>query len=86
MQGHADFESLTLPAEHLVLMRSVMLLIGLLGMLEASNSWFSIAREWLYDEPPVTELGMLGGGPPRARHPKLRGEMSTEKRPSSRVP
>ena len=59
LQGHEDFESLTLPAEHLVLMRSVMLLTGLLGMLEASNSWFSIAREWLYDDPPVTELGVL---------------------------
>jgi predicted unusual protein kinase regulating ubiquinone biosynthesis (AarF/ABC1/UbiB family) len=59
LQGHQDFESLTLPAEHLVLMRSVMLLTGLLGMLEASNSWFSIAREWLYDDPPVTELGVL---------------------------
>ncbi len=59
LQGHEDFESLTLPAEHLVLMRSVMLLTGLLGMLEASNSWFSIAREWLYGDPPVTELGVL---------------------------
>jgi len=59
LQGHADFESLTLPAEHLVLMRSVMLLTGLLGMLEASNAWFSIAREWLYDDEPATELGIL---------------------------
>jgi hypothetical protein len=54
-----DFESMTMPAEHLVLMRSVMLLTGLLGMLEASNSWLSISREWLFDDPAVTELGLL---------------------------
>ncbi len=59
LQGDADFESLTLPAEHMVMMRSVMLLIGLLGQLEATNRWAAIGREWLYDEPPVTELGML---------------------------
>ncbi len=59
MQGADDFESLTLPAEHLVMMRSIMLLIGLLGQLEASNRWFSITREWLYGDEPETELGKL---------------------------
>jgi len=59
LQGDADFASLTLPAEHMVMMRSVMLLIGLLGMLEATNRWSAIGREWLYDEPPETELGKL---------------------------
>jgi predicted unusual protein kinase regulating ubiquinone biosynthesis (AarF/ABC1/UbiB family) len=59
LQGHDDFASLTLPAEHLVMMRSAMLLTGLLGMLEASNNWSEITREWLYDEPAVTELGLL---------------------------
>jgi predicted unusual protein kinase regulating ubiquinone biosynthesis (AarF/ABC1/UbiB family) len=54
-----NFDSMTMPAEHLVLMRSVMLLTGLLGMLEASNSWLSISREWLFDDPAVTELGLL---------------------------
>jgi predicted unusual protein kinase regulating ubiquinone biosynthesis (AarF/ABC1/UbiB family) len=53
------FDSMTMPAEHLVLMRAVMLLTGLLGMLEASNSWLSISREWLFDDPAVTELGLL---------------------------
>jgi len=51
------FESLTLPAEHLVLMRAVMLLIGLLGQLEAENRWLDITKEWLYDAEPTTELG-----------------------------
>lgn len=59
LQGDADFESLTLPAEHLVMMRSVMLLIGLLGQLEATNRWAAIGREWLYGDPPETELGEL---------------------------
>jgi predicted unusual protein kinase regulating ubiquinone biosynthesis (AarF/ABC1/UbiB family) len=51
------FESLTLPAEHLVLMRAVMLLIGLLGQLEAENRWLDITKEWLYGDEPTTELG-----------------------------
>ena len=61
MRGAEGFESLELPAEHLVLMRAVMLLIGLLGQLEAEATWLDIAREWLFDEDPVTELGMLEG-------------------------
>ncbi|MBJ7329234.1 MAG: AarF/ABC1/UbiB kinase family protein [Solirubrobacteraceae bacterium] len=51
------FESMTLPAEHFVLMRSVMLLIGLLGQLGASNVWLDIASEWLFDSGPRTDLG-----------------------------
>jgi predicted unusual protein kinase regulating ubiquinone biosynthesis (AarF/ABC1/UbiB family) len=54
-----EFESLTLPAEHFVLMRAVMLLIGLLGQLRATGRWLDIAREWLFGEEPVTELGRL---------------------------
>ncbi len=51
------FESLELPAGHFVLIRAVMLLIGLLGQLEATNVWLDTGREWLLNEPPVTELG-----------------------------
>lgn len=57
MRNSAGFGSLTLPAEHFVLMRSVFLLIGLLGQLEASNTWLDIAREWLFDDEAVTALG-----------------------------
>ena len=57
LRSSDGFESLTLPAEHLVLMRAVMLLIGLLGQLEAENRWLDITREWLYDDEPRTELG-----------------------------
>jgi predicted unusual protein kinase regulating ubiquinone biosynthesis (AarF/ABC1/UbiB family) len=52
-----EFHALTLPAEHFVLMRAVMLLIGLLGQLKARGNWLMLAREWLLGEPPATELG-----------------------------
>ena len=54
-----DFKSLMLPAEHFVLMRGVMLLIGLLGLLQAEGNWLDVAREWLLGEEPATELGRL---------------------------
>jgi predicted unusual protein kinase regulating ubiquinone biosynthesis (AarF/ABC1/UbiB family) len=57
MRGEEGFDQLTLPAEHFVLMRSVMLVIGLLGQLQARNAWFDIAREWLFGDAPVTDLG-----------------------------
>src|SRR5207248_1443538 len=41
-----EFKSLMLPAEHFVLMRAVMLLIGLLGLLQAEGNWLQVAREW----------------------------------------
>ena len=55
------FRSLTLPAEHFVLMRAVMLLIGLLGQLQARGNWLCLAREWLFGEQPCTDLGRLEG-------------------------
>jgi predicted unusual protein kinase regulating ubiquinone biosynthesis (AarF/ABC1/UbiB family) len=57
MRRADGFDRLTLPAEHFVLMRAVMLLIGLLGQLQATGSWLSLAREWLFGDEPVTELG-----------------------------
>jgi predicted unusual protein kinase regulating ubiquinone biosynthesis (AarF/ABC1/UbiB family) len=53
------FQAMVLPAEHLVMMRAIMLLIGLLGQLRATNTWFDIAREWLFDAEPITALGKL---------------------------
>jgi predicted unusual protein kinase regulating ubiquinone biosynthesis (AarF/ABC1/UbiB family) len=52
-----EFKRLMLPAEHFVMMRAVMLLIGLLGQLRATGNWLDVAREWLLGEPPGTELG-----------------------------
>jgi predicted unusual protein kinase regulating ubiquinone biosynthesis (AarF/ABC1/UbiB family) len=51
------FGQMKIPAEHFVLMRSVFLLIGLLGQMGSTNTWLDIAREWLFDEAPRTDLG-----------------------------
>jgi hypothetical protein len=57
MRAQDGFDDLVLPAEHFVVMRAVMLLIGLLGQLGATNTWFDIGREWVLGDEPVTELG-----------------------------
>ncbi|QXQ15633.1 AarF/ABC1/UbiB kinase family protein [Skermania piniformis] len=46
-----------LPAEHLFSRRADFLTFGVLGELGATANWFRIAREWLYDDEPATELG-----------------------------
>ncbi len=51
------FDELVLPAEHFVLLRAVMLVLGVLGQLEATNNWLEIAGEWVYGSAPGTELG-----------------------------
>ena len=57
MRNSGQFDALQLPAEHFVMMRAVMLLIGLLGQLQAKGRWLDVAREWLLDEEPATPLG-----------------------------
>lgn len=57
MRTEESFSALTLPAEHFVLIRAVMVLLGLLGQLEATGRWLDTAREWLLGEPPATDLG-----------------------------
>jgi hypothetical protein len=59
LRSAEGFQSLVLPAEHFVLMRAVMLLIGLLGQLRATGRWLDVAREWLFDDAPATELGRI---------------------------
>ncbi|WP_067700771.1 ABC1 kinase family protein [Nocardia jejuensis] len=46
-----------LPPEHLFSRRADFLTFGMLGQLEATANWHRIACEWLYGEPPATELG-----------------------------
>ncbi|AFU03176.1 ABC1 kinase family protein [Nocardia brasiliensis] len=46
-----------LPAEHVFSRRADLFTFAALGQLETTNNWHRIAREWLYDEPPVTEIG-----------------------------
>ncbi len=43
--------------EHLFGRRLELLTLAVLGMLEAEANWHRIAREWIYGEDPVTELG-----------------------------
>jgi predicted unusual protein kinase regulating ubiquinone biosynthesis (AarF/ABC1/UbiB family) len=57
MRSSGQFDALQLPAEHFVMMRAVMLLIGLLGQLKARGRWLDVAREWLLGEEPATPLG-----------------------------
>src|SRR6476661_597411 len=47
----------TLPADHLFGRRVEMLTLAVLSQLRARGNFHRIAREWIYDEPPVTELG-----------------------------
>ena len=53
--GQARHE--TLPADHLFGRRVEMLTLAVLGQLGVCANWHRIAREWMYGDPPVTELG-----------------------------
>ncbi|MFI5781706.1 ABC1 kinase family protein [Nocardia sp. NPDC051570] len=56
---YAGMKQQNLPPEHLFSRRADFLTFGVLGQLEATANWHRIAREWLYGDPPVTELGIL---------------------------
>jgi tRNA A-37 threonylcarbamoyl transferase component Bud32 len=45
--------------EHLFPLRMQLLTLAVLGQLRARGNWHRIAREWIYGEPAVTELGRL---------------------------
>ncbi|TCK00271.1 ABC1 kinase family protein [Nocardia alba] len=47
-----------LPPEHLFSRRADFLTFGMLGQLDSTNNWHLIAREWLYGDAPITELGL----------------------------
>ncbi len=47
----------SLPADHIFGRRVEMLTLAVLGQLGACGNWHRIAREWMYGDPPVTELG-----------------------------
>jgi predicted unusual protein kinase regulating ubiquinone biosynthesis (AarF/ABC1/UbiB family) len=49
----------TMPPQAMLARRMEALTLGVLGQLEATANWHLIAREWLFDEPPSTELGEL---------------------------
>ena len=43
--------------EHLMGRRLELLVLAVLGELQATANWHRIAREWMYGDEPVTELG-----------------------------
>jgi predicted unusual protein kinase regulating ubiquinone biosynthesis (AarF/ABC1/UbiB family) len=47
----------TLPPDHIFGRRVEMLTLAVLGQLRATNNWHRIAREWIYGDDPVTDLG-----------------------------
>ena len=47
----------TIQPEHLFGRRMEILTLAVLSQLRASNNWHRIAREWMYGDAPVTELG-----------------------------
>jgi predicted unusual protein kinase regulating ubiquinone biosynthesis (AarF/ABC1/UbiB family) len=53
--SHMRHESV--PADHLFGRRLETLTLAVLSQLHARNNWHRVAREWLYGDPPVTELG-----------------------------
>ena len=39
--------------------RLELLVLAVLGQLEATANWHRIVREWIYDDPPGTEIGAV---------------------------
>ena len=56
-QGKMSRSEIRMPASQIVAARAYVLVLAILGQLQASNNWSRIVREVLYDEPPVTDLG-----------------------------
>jgi predicted unusual protein kinase regulating ubiquinone biosynthesis (AarF/ABC1/UbiB family) len=46
-----------LPPDHLFGRRTETLTLAVMGQLRATGNWHRIAREWIYGDPPATELG-----------------------------
>jgi predicted unusual protein kinase regulating ubiquinone biosynthesis (AarF/ABC1/UbiB family) len=52
----------TVAPQSMLARRMEALTLGVLGQLEATANWHRIAREWLFGDPPSTELGELEEG------------------------
>ncbi len=48
-----------LPPEHIFGRRLEMMTLAVMSQLRPRGNWYRIAREWLYGDPPATELGRL---------------------------
>ena len=62
----------TLPADHIFGRRVEMLTLAVLGQLRARANWHRIAREWIYGDEPVTELGRAEAAFYRSASSRLR--------------
>jgi hypothetical protein len=56
-QWYGQMRHESVPADHLFGRRLETLTLAVLSQLGACNNWHRIAREWVYGDPPVTELG-----------------------------
>jgi hypothetical protein len=56
-QGKMNRSEVKLPADQIVAARAYVLVLAILGQLRAKNNWSRVAREVIYGEPPLTELG-----------------------------
>ena len=54
---YAQMRHETLPPDHLFGRRTEMLTLAVMSQLRARGNWHRIAREWMFGEPPVTDLG-----------------------------
>ncbi|MFC9998606.1 ABC1 kinase family protein [Nocardia sp. NPDC127526] len=57
-----DFEAVrkqAVPADQLMTIRTLVMVIAALGQLRATANWHRIAREWQFGDAPATELGRL---------------------------
>jgi predicted unusual protein kinase regulating ubiquinone biosynthesis (AarF/ABC1/UbiB family) len=54
---YAAMRQENLPPDHLFGRRTETLTLAVMSQLRASGNWHRIAREWIFGEPPVTELG-----------------------------
>ncbi|HEY1777794.1 MAG TPA: AarF/ABC1/UbiB kinase family protein [Solirubrobacteraceae bacterium] len=54
---YAQMRHENLPADHLFGRRTETLTLAVMSQLRAKGNWHRIAREWVFDDPPSTELG-----------------------------
>ncbi|MEV6279694.1 AarF/ABC1/UbiB kinase family protein [Nocardia sp. NPDC051832] len=59
MAQHSAMRHQMLPPEHVFSRRADFLTFGVLGQLVATANWHRIAREWIYGDEPVTEIGRM---------------------------
>ncbi|WP_052314524.1 ABC1 kinase family protein [Nocardia thailandica] len=59
---HRAVRRLILPPEHVFSRRAELFTLTCLGRIGASGNWHRLAREWLYDEAPATEIGRGADG------------------------